>query len=377
MSVRVLRVYHSAVVEEYRQRERMLRERHGYDVHLVCPPVWQEGSSLVRAERDDDVPVHVVKVRGRRHPILFWYDTRALRRVVREFRPEIVDLHEEPYSLAVAAALRVSKQEAPGAAICLYSAQNILKRYPPPFRQIERRALAAADAAYPCSREAGEVLRAKGFRGTLHVLPLGVSIPDRRAPTGDEALRVGFVGRLEPYKGAEVALRAFAKTAEALDASLELVGSGSEEQRLRELANRLGVSRRVAFVGAVPQEEALHRIGRYDVLLVPSLTTRSWKEQFGRVAAQAMAAGTPVIASDCGSLPEVVGSSGKIVREGDVDQLALALAELLGDPHERQSLARRGRAAAVERLTWDYVAAGFDRMYRQAVEARGLADHTE
>lgn len=365
--VRVLRLYHSGVVDEYRQRERILRARHGYDVHLVCPPEWSEGGSIVRAPAEPDIPVHVVAVRGRQHPILFWYANRALRRVLRSVRPQIVDVHEEPYSLATAGILAAVGREAPSARICLYSAQNIPKRYPPPFRQLERRALAAAAAGYPCSTEAGDVMRAKGFTGSLHVLPLGVSpVADR--PPSDGRLRVGFVGRLEHYKGGDIALRAFAQVVPAHpDASLEFVGAGSAEPSLRTTARELGVASRVVFRGAVSQDKALALISRFDVLLVPSLTTPSWKEQFGRVAAQAMAAGTAVIASDSGSLREVVGDAGELVPEGDVAAFAARLEMLLADPSCRARLGQRGRQRAADHLSWEHVARECDRMYRRVL----------
>src|SRR5436305_11145091 len=100
--VRVVRLYHSAVVDEYRERERLLRQRHGYDVHLICPPRWREGGVDVVGEFDAGVPVHIVPTRGRAHPNLFWYSSSEVRRVLRTVKPAIVDVHEEPYSLAVA-----------------------------------------------------------------------------------------------------------------------------------------------------------------------------------------------------------------------------------------------------------------------------------
>ena len=366
--VRVLRIYHSAVVAEYRERDRLLRSRHGYDLHVVSPPTWLEGGSRVSATSDAGVPVHVVKVRGRCHPILFWYSPAALRRLLRYLRPQIVDLHEEPYSLAVAVALRTVKAEVPNAQICVYTAQNILKHYPPPFRQFEQRALQLASAAYPCSTEAGEVLRAKGYAGAVNVLPLGVTLHSGATRNfTPERFTVGFLGRLENYKGGELAIRAFAVATEDIDASLEIVGSGPQRDEMARCAARLGIAERVRFTGAVPQEEALQRIRGYDVVLVPSISTAGWKEQFGRIPAQALEAGTPVIASDSGSLREVVGGCAELVREGDVDELADRLRRLLRDPERRAYLSRSGQRRAVEALSWQTVADGFDRMYRQVL----------
>ncbi|MDX6689267.1 MAG: hypothetical protein QOG15_724 [Solirubrobacteraceae bacterium] len=367
IGTRVLRISNSAVVPEYRQREHQLSVRHGYDMHLVSPPAFTEGGSVVEATADDPaVPLHIVDTRGRRyHPILFWYVTAQLRRVMRQVQPQILDLHQEPYSLASAAALRAVKLEAPQAKICIYTAQNILKRYPTPFRQLEQRALKLAAAAYPCSTEAGEVLRAKGFVGVIHVIPLGVSIrPEPPRHFALDQLRVGFLGRLEPYKGGELAIRAFASATNDMDARLEIVGSGSQMAHLESCAARLGVSSRVTFTGAVSQDEALARIRGYDVVLVPSLTTATWKEQFGRIPAQALEAGTPVIASDSGSLREVVDDCGELVREGDVTELADTLGRLLRNPARRAALSASGRRRATEVFSWEVVADSCDQMYR-------------
>jgi glycosyltransferase involved in cell wall biosynthesis len=176
-------------------------------------------------------------------------------------------------------------------------------------------------------------------------------------------------GRLEPYKGAHVALRAFATVAGQVDATLELVGAGSQERLLRELARELGLRDRVNFAGPVSQEEALRRIAEFDVILVPSLTTRAWKEQFGRVAAQAMAAGTSVIASDSGALPEVLGGCGELVPEGSVSDLATALQSLLHDDARRARLGALSRRRAQTHLSWERVAAGCDDMYAQLLGA--------
>jgi glycosyltransferase involved in cell wall biosynthesis len=324
----------------------------------------------VPSEPDENVPTYVVPTRGREHPILFWYASADFRKVLRRVRPQIVDLHEEPYSLAVAAALRAIEAEAPNARICMYSAQNIHKRYPTPVRQLERRALRRTSAMYPCSHEAAEVIREKGFTGVLDVVPLGVTVQsrDERVFSDTRSLKVGFVARLEPYKGGELAVRAFATASQNVDATLEIVGEGSHRVELEALVRELGISARVTFAGAVSQTEALERIGTYDTILVPSYTTASWKEQFGRIPVQAMEAGTPVIASDSGSLREVVGDAGLLVAERDLDELTASLHRLLRDASLRNELSARGRDRALRCFAWEHVAASLDTMYRAILE---------
>lgn len=361
---RVLRVYHSAVVPEYRERDRLLRERHGYDVHLACPAAWSEGGRRVTAVPDEHVPLHILPTAGREHPILFWYRVAAMRHLIRTVRPGIIDLHEEPYSLAVTAALTAATLERTRVPVCLYTAQNILKRYPLPVRLLERRALRRAAAIYPCSTEAADVARAKGFTGDVEVLPLGVTVRDRpERHFSATPLRVGFVGRLERYKGAHIALEAFALAARDLPATLEVVGAGTQLAALRARAAALGVAERVTFTGAIEQPAAVKRVLGFDALLIPSLTTPSWKEQFGRIAVEGLETGTPVIASDSGSLREVLGDCGVLVPEGDVSAFAAALEAVLRSPERRAEMSSRGRVRAKAAYSWESVADGFDRMY--------------
>jgi glycosyltransferase involved in cell wall biosynthesis len=323
---------------------------------------------LVHATADPDVPIHVVEVHGRQRPNLFRFCEFALRRIMRNVRPEIIDLHEEPFSAAAGGVLRAMRLEAPSSKLCVYTAQNLNRRYPPPFSMIERRILATAGAAYPCSSEAGDRLIARGFRGAIHVLPLGVTIPERIRDRAGPA-RVGFVGRLEPYNGGLLAVRAFIEAAAKSDATLQVIGTGSQEDALRQEALAAGLQDRISFIGALSQAETLNRMDTIDVVLVPSMTTRTWKEQFGRVPVQAMAHGAVVIASDSGSLREVVGDCGVLVVEGDQVGFATELKRLLQEPRRLAELRERGRALALRRFSWEAVSDGVDAMYRALLSA--------
>ena len=318
------------------------------DVDLVTARAWNEGGEVVTLDARDERWVTGAATIGR-HPYRFLYDPRPLWRQLRSGGHEVLDIHEEPASLAAAEVLLLSwlaRRTRP--AVCLYSAQNIEKRYPVPFRWFEQLALRRVAAVHTCNDEAGRILRRKGFRGTVLNLGLGVEI-DRFAPadaesrTGTppfEVLRVGYVGRLERHKGVEVLVDAVA----ALDgAELSVVGDGPEREALTRQVARLGLSERVSFRGFADQADLPAVYRSFDVLVVPSLETSSWIEQFGRVAIEAMSSGVAVVASDSGSLPEVVGGAGVLVPPGDVVALAAALQALTDDPERRRELASAGR----------------------------------
>ena len=159
----------------------------------------------------------------------------------------------EPFGLAVAELLALRALRARRTPYLVASAQNLEKRYPPPFRWFERWSLRGAAGAYTCNTEAGEILRRRGLTGELELLPFGVDTTrfrpiDRPPPSG--RLRVGFVGRLIPVKGVDVLLRAVARD-DRLD--LDCYGGGPDQDALASLAAELGVADRVTFHGHVDE----------------------------------------------------------------------------------------------------------------------------
>ncbi len=361
--MRVLRIFHSAVVDAWRERERHLRAL-GADVDLLTARRWNEGGSDVALVARPGEPVTGLRTWGR-HPALFVYAPLPLWRALG--RPyDVIDIHEEPFALATAEILllrRLRRQRAP---YVLYSAQNIDKRYPPPFRWLERWALRHAAALSVCNSDAGRICERKGFPGAATLIPLGVDTqrfsPGPEGPAGEVPV-IGYVGRLEPHKGVHVLLEAVAR----LDrATLRVAGAGPEEEALRARVAELRIGDRVELVGSVGQDQLPDFYRGLDVLAVPSLPTPAWLEQFGRVVVEAMACGVPVVASDTGALPDVVGDAGLLVPPGDPEALATALKSVLEDDATRGELSRRGVEQA-QQASWSEVAGDYLGLYERAV----------
>lgn len=359
---KVLRVYHSGVVAAWRERDRELRSQ-GSEVILVTARTWNEGGAVVSLDAAAENFVVPARTLGN-HPARFVYDPRPLWRVLRRHRFDAVDVHEEPYSLAAAEVRAMARLLQPDTRLLLYSAQNLSKRYPWPFRQVERANLRAADAVYVCNEAAGGVVRGKGFAGEVRLLPLGVDLEGFcPAPARDDGpgFRVGYVGRLTAQKGVDVLLRAAAAAA-GPGWQVVVAGDGPERDRLRSLAAAEGVP--AAFLGSVDHAELGDLYRSLDVVVVPSLAMPGLVEQFGRVAVEAMASGVAVVASATGALPEVVGSGAVLVPPGDVEALAAVLRSLAADPEARRRLGRLGRARAA-RFSWPAVAAAHLELYKE------------
>jgi glycosyltransferase involved in cell wall biosynthesis len=126
----------------------------------------------------------------------------------------------------------------------------------------------------------------------------------------------------------------------------------------KELISSLGIAGSIDHVGTLPQDELERAYTDSDVLLMPSL-----HEGFGLPALEAMASGVPVVVSNCGSLPEVVGDAGLLVEPEDVDAIATAVVRVLTDPVLRTELIARGLERA-RQFTWDRTAMATLDLYR-------------
>jgi glycosyltransferase involved in cell wall biosynthesis len=143
-----------------------------------------------------------------------------------------------------------------------------------------------------------------------------------------------------------------------------ILGSGPEGEALQDQARRLGLADRVTFDDWLPSAQMPAYYRQLDVLVVPSRTRPNWKEQFGRVLIEAMACGVPVVGSDSGEIPNVIGDAGLIFPEGQVDILREHLGRLLRDLDLRSELAQRGRERVLAHYTQARVAAETYDVYR-------------
>ena len=374
--MRVLRISHSAVVEGWRGRERALRKR-GADVSLLSAQRFGEGGALVELAPRPGEHVTGVATMGS-HPALFVYDPRPIWRALGE-EWDVIDIHEEPFALSTAEILLLRALRRRRTPFVLYTAQNLPKRYPMPFRWVERWVLRHASGISACNADAAAIVVAKGFPGVPHVIPLGIDPSEFRPADVAEAVEplvvdepaegtgpqiiVGFLGRLVPEKGLFVLLDAVVREPRL---RVRIVGSGPLATELPLRAASLGIADRVDLLPALPSGRVADFYRSVDVLAIPSLPTAQWTEQFGRVAVEAMASGVPVVSSDAGALPEVVGGAGIVVSRGDAGALAAALLDAAGP--RRQELRAAGFARARE-CTWDAVAEEYLDLYATVIRA--------
>ena len=370
--LRVVVVAHNAVAESNRRRLEALAQLPDTHVALLTPRWWFEEGRRVDVRRDAwwQVGRTLATGNGTRYVYL-----SGLAGLIRGWRPDVIDVHEEPFSLAALEVLLARELLAPRAALVFYSAVNVERRWRLPYRLAERVVFAGADGAYVPNREVPGVLRAKGYSAPVEVIPLGVDA-ERFAGARKAELRmelprpwIGFLGRLEPVKGVDVLIEAAAQLTHP--ASVVIAGAGPEKSRLEGLVVARRLQDRIRFYGEVPYAEVPGFLKALDVLVLPSKTLLPLhKEQFGRVLVEAMAAGVPVVGSSSGAVPEVIGEAGLVVPERDPSALAAALDMLLADPGLRQTLAERGRQRVMSQYAWPVLAARTRELYLRAAAHR-------
>jgi rhamnosyl/mannosyltransferase len=215
------------------------------------------------------------------------------------------------------------------------------------------------------------------YRDKIAVIPFGIdatrwaATPDVRgravairAATGTRPL-ILFAGRMVPYKGADVLLRALA----TLDAAAVLVGAGPCRAQWMALAHELGMADRITFPGEVPRFELAALYHACDIFVLPSVTRA---EAFGYVQLEAMACGRPVVSTRVPSgVPWVNrdGETGLTVPPGDPAALRDALSTLIADCGLRQRLGNAGRARVEAEFTMGRMRSATAALYRDVAGA--------
>jgi glycosyltransferase involved in cell wall biosynthesis len=166
-------------------------------------------------------------------------------------------------------------------------------------------------------------------------------------------------------KGIDILLRAVAEL--QCNWELRILGSGPDKTRLQTLAHQLGIDSRVHFDPPIPSSDVPDYMRQLDLAVLPSITQPNWKEQFGRALIEAMACQVPVVGSNSGEIPNVIGDAGLIFPEGDVAALRAHIETLQRDPARRRELGVRGRARVLEHFTQARIAAETYAVYRTMI----------
>jgi glycosyltransferase involved in cell wall biosynthesis len=339
----------------------------GHEVHVISHR--HDARQL-----DASVGRHVL---GWKPPLGYFVNAGALRRVLADLRPDLLNTH---FASGYGTLGRTSGFHPNVLSVWGSDVYEFPERSPL-HRALLRANLRRADWVCSTSHDMADRIRGVAPVERLSVVAFGIDV-DRFAPQpssepdrSDGDVVVGTVKTLRTTYGIDLLVRAFASTRERVAAErpdlaerlrLVVVGGGPEEANLRRLAEALGVADRTTFVGPVPHGEVPTYLRSLDVYVALSR-----RESFGVAVLEASAVGVPVVVADVGGLPEVVldGTTGFVVAAEDPLAAAEAIRRLVLDRAARERMGAAGRRHVAERYDWSQSVVALEEVYGRAIEA--------
>jgi len=365
---RILMISYTSFLQEFYQslpKEIALHTKS--ELKVLVPPYWKEmwstGKKYLEKKSDPNYEIHVGKIlfAGNLH---FAFFIKKLKKLLQTIKPDVIDLENEPFNAGTCQLVFYSRLFSPKSKIVLHASQHQYKNYPPPFNLFERYTLKHADAILVRNSMAKDVLEQKGYKGRLEIITHGVDTeafkPHNISMNKNESKPViGYVGSLIKQKGLNHLLEAVSD----LQCKILIVGDGPEKEYLLKLSLDLKID--IQFEPAASHKQVAGYMNQMDIFVLPSLTRPNWVEKFGRVLIEAMACGVPIVGSNSGEIPNVIGPAGLIFKEGDNGDLRDKLDLLLNNKDLRDKFGKLGRKRSVENYSWKSIAIQTINIYKQ------------
>jgi L-malate glycosyltransferase len=385
--MKILVVSHTYIVDLNCEKFRILANLEpGIEVTIVVPKRWKPGGVIKNVvetsfRQEDSFRVIPISNWSQNNQGLLIFGSDLLQ-VLREFKPDIIQVEQGSKALAYAQLILLNRFLGLNAKNLFFTWWNLPYSLKAPVSWLEAYNLHHTDGVVVGNQDSARILRGRGYPRSLQVMPqLGVDEtlfrpqpqPELAAQLGisPNQFVVGFVGRFVPEKGLLTLLKALV-TLKDRSWKWILLGRGPLEVDLSEQARELGVSDRLIWIESVPHAEVYRYINLMNALVLPSettyqfktLTSVGWKEQFGHVLIEAMACQVPVIGSDSGEIPNVIGEAGLIFPEGNASELSDRLAKLMDDRTLAEELGQRGYERAIAHYTNHALAKNLLAFYR-------------
>jgi glycosyltransferase involved in cell wall biosynthesis len=335
--IRVLFVSHTYVVGVNQGKLDAIAATEDAEVGLLVPQQWKavQWDKLFEVEKPyPRIQLYPAKVWFSGRTGAYIYSPIAVFKTILDFRPDIIQVEQEVFSLSafqIAIFARLLCKP-----VVFFGWENMDKQLPFFRKLIRRFVLDTAKYLITGNCEGKELVKKWGYQGPVEVMPqMGV---DTELFTPGEnqdksQFYIGFVGRLSHQKGIDTLIAAARLLRDQGHRfHIVLCGSGTEEPLLKEEACKYGVEELITWRGGVRHDEVPLEMKKFDVLVLPSRTVATWKEQFGHVLIEAMATGIPVVGSSSGEIPNVIGRDDLVFAEDNAEELAAILARLISQP---------------------------------------------
>ena len=376
--MRVLVLSHSYIMKPYRRKFALIAERPDVEMRVITTDRWYESIQEILFQPDSDVRCNEFPcpIRFSGYGSRFYY-RGSLRAHFRDFQPEIIHLEEEPWSINALQVIRLKRKYCSSSRFIFRTSLSIPAKQKFGFLPIwiERQVFRETNMAFPLSDNAGRILKQRGYHGEAVPFPNGVDLrlfhkmdvkPLRISLGLCGYFVIGYLGRIVESKGLDTLVAAAARL--EIEYRLLIIGSGEYKADLVGIAEELRIADRIVWIDGMLPEKVPEYVNCMDTVVLPSRTTPDWVEFFGRVLIEGMACEVPVIGSDSGEIPHVVGDAGLIFPEGDALALADRIEQIAQNPSFANQLIQRG-LKRVKEFTWETIADRTHEVYQAILEA--------
>jgi len=340
--LKILFIWHAAVVETYQKYIAELAEHADLDITLLMPKGNVEGSRYVKAfiPKNAKYKIIVGKLFYPKDILIAFYP--ALPYYLWKVKPDIIHMFEEPWHNIAAYMDFWSSIICPKAKLLFQTFQNQVEEYQKSWIKAQNWTFKRSSAAIACSEEIKDVLLHWGYKKPIHVIYPGIEAklfhPEDKSQIRSKLrlkdFAIGYFGRMIKEKGVEDLIAACKML--KFPYQLLMLGNGPDKEHFKTLADK------AVWVDAVAPNEISKYYSALDILVLPSRTTKNWKEQFGRVLVEAMLCGVPVIGSSSGEIPNVIGNAGLVFKEQNPADLAEKISKIRNNADFRSTLANNG-----------------------------------
>lgn len=371
--MKVLIIGHHYVVDGNRQLWSVFGQEYPVQVDLVAPLLWK--SNLIKELHFKNNPItdegidniFPIKVFGKGNGSFYIFNPIPLIRVFWNTKYDAVVLDQETWSFSLLQIFLI-KLFSPNmkSKFFLRICQNLKKKKLYFLRFFERFNTLGLDSIFCCCSEIKDVIDWKGIKKTCKYFPFSFDLDSYKKNTmlfNEDKTVLGYMGRISEEKGISLMLDTFRELKKTNpNVELLIAGGGPLEHLLHEEEG-------VKFLGLIPHAEAYQFYEKIDLFLLPSQTRSFWKEQFGRVIAESVGSGKPVIGSDSGAIPEVLGNLNipYVFKEDSKIEFLRTIKQAIEDKNSGRLLAMMESS---RKLAFDWYGhkAVSDRFYKYATE---------
>lgn len=372
--MKILVASHTYIVDLNCEKLRALAQLEpGIQIRVVVPKRWKPGgvqTKIVETQYRDEGALKIVPIANfsQNHQGLLTFGADLISQM-HQFRPQIIQVEQGSRSLAYTQMIILNQLLGIKAKNIFFTWWNLPYTLKFPVSLLEKYNLHHSHGIIAGNQDGAEILGDRGYQGKIKVMPqLGVDEklftpklqPELAAKLGiyQGEFVVGFVGRFVPEKGLLTLLQALIVLRD-YPWKLLLLGRGELRDTLVKIIEENNLQERVIMVESVPHNQVPNYINLMSTLVLPSettskvktLTSVGWKEQFGHVLIEAMACQVPVIGSNSGEIPHVIGDAGLIFPEGDIQALANCILQLRQNPDLAERLGVMGYKTAMRKYT--------------------------